>query len=111
MTGLYVLWQLLQVKEGRWTTIIAGFVAGIIGIALWLVPVYFAFNGFDNYLSSIDDHRLHIQEMDSILSHELSGTALNLRVTAYIEGWTELLAGGSSIAFALIAGVIALGII
>lgn len=112
-TGLYALWQIIDTHPRRQAliTISAGFAAGIAGIAVWLLPTAQAFGGMDGYLASIDTHRAHVQQNDSLFRGEITGDSLRDRLDAYTTGWAALLAGERGQPLLLVAGLLLVGLV
>jgi hypothetical protein len=117
LTGLSALYNLRPINARFIQKLTVGLIAGIIGIAIWLIPIYQTFDGynghigFDGYLERLDDHRQHIQSADSLFRQELNMINITRRVNSYVEGWSHLLAGNNQTTLLLMIGLMLIGII
>ena len=117
LAGLSALYNLRPLNAHYIQKLILGTMAGLLGITLWLVPIYRTFDGyqgyagFEGYLQRLDNHRQHIQTADSLFQQELNTVNITKRINSYIEGWSYLLAGKDTNTLLMMAGLFLLGII
>lgn len=109
--GLWAIIKMRRFDRVSFQKLLVGSIAGILAISLWLIPIFYTFNGLDGYFNRLDSHREHIQTSDSVFQSEIDSAALQLRVQAYIEGWTHLLAGGDNRAIIPILLLLIMGLI
>lgn len=117
MSGISALYNLRPLNVHYVQKIVSGIVAGIIGITIWLVPIYQTFDGyqgytgFDGYFQRLDNHRQHIQSADSLFRQELNTVTITRRINAYVDGWSHLLTGGDSTLIIFMVGLMLVGLI
>jgi 4-amino-4-deoxy-L-arabinose transferase-like glycosyltransferase len=117
LAGLSALYNLRPIDTKFLQKLGLGVLAGIIGITIWLVPIYQTFDGyqghtgFDGYFQRLDNHRQHIQSADSLFRQELNITNITRRINAYVDGWSHLLAGHDNTTLLLIVGLMLIGIV
>ncbi len=93
MSGISALYNLRPLNVHYVQKIVSGIVVGIIGISIWLVPIYQTFHGyqgftgFNGYFQRLDNHRQHIQSADSLFRQELNTVTITRRINAYVDGW------------------------
>lgn len=106
LAGIFALYQ----HRKEYKIIALAFIGGAIGLALWLIPVYSTFNGFEDYLNRINQHGEHIQSSDSLFRQAITLESLQLRIENFTQGWNQLLAGKDDQAFLAILILLLLGI-
>ena len=117
MAGLLALYGLRPFNLKFQQHVTLGIIAGLIGMMIWLIPIYQAFDGYqgyqglDGYFRRIEEHSQHVQSSDSLFQQDITVENINLRIADYVDGWSHLLAGKNSTTFMLMIGLMLVGII
>lgn len=117
LAGLSALYNLRPINARYIQNLVVGTITALIGITLWLIPIYQTFDGyqgqigFDGYLLRLDNHRQHIQSADSLFQQELTTVNFTRRIDSYIDGWSHLLAGRNTNILLMMVGLMLVGLI
>jgi len=117
LASLSALYHLRPINMYYIQKVMFGTLAGLIGITIWLVPIYQTFDGyqgntgFDGYLQRLDNHRQHVQSADSLFQQDLSTATITRRINEYIDGWSHLLAGRDTTILLMMVGLMLIGLI
>lgn len=117
MAGLVAIVNLYHATPQFTKNLILGCLAGCLGIALWVIPIYQTFDGyngkrgFDAYIERLDALREHNESTDSLLSDGLTVPAIRERFDRYMDGWIHLITARSTRAFVIVAILMLIGLL
>lgn len=117
MAGLVALYNLRPFNMRYIRNVFLGFSAGLIGLLLWIIPIYQTFDGyqgysgFDLYFERLTALREHNQSTDSLFSQELSTENVTRRLNEFKDGWIHLVTARDSHLFIVVGLLFAIGLI
>jgi len=117
MAGLVALYNLRPFNHQYMRSVVLGFMAGFIGLILWIIPIYQTFDGyagysgFDLYFERLSELRQHNQTTDSLFSQDLTVENVTQRLDEFIDGWIHLMTARSTPLFIAVIGLCAIGLL
>jgi hypothetical protein len=101
--GILALWMLLAYRGMiLWKRFLWAILAGLVGVAVWLLPMLSAVGGWQAYWQAVSGHSQHVLGVDSLIGQAITSELLALRIHAFAKGWISVFGNHAPLAVSVV---------